>query len=284
MTGVSGMASREVAKSLLPDPVVRSVQAVLIRRAYRRSVRTKPIDLSRLELIREASIEQLSDPTYIEQDLLPRLGLNDETGHFPSSLQPFIGEGLLCWQYPNQFSKYLVHLSRQGIESYLEIGIRHGGTFVITIEYLSRFNPIREAAGVDLGHSPTLQEYAASRPGVTVIQASSHDDGFKEFVRGHEPFDLILIDGDHSREGCQEDFELVRDHGRVLVLHDIVSQPVPGVAAVWQEVRRLHEESFEFIEFTDQYPSFIRERGGEFLGIGVAQRRNEGRASERAHV
>ncbi len=274
------MVSRDIVKAVLPDPVVRSVQHALARHVHR-SFRLKPIDLSRLELIRQAPLEQLSDPSYIEKDLLPQLGLNDETGHFPPSLQPFVGEGLLCWQYPNQFSKYLVHLSRQGIESYLEIGVRHGGTFVITIEYLSRFNPIREAVGVDLGHSRSLQEYAGARTGVTVIQASSHDDDFKELVRGHTiPFDLVLIDGDHSLEGCREDFELVRDRGRVLVFHDIVSQPTPGVTAVWQEVRRLYEERFDFYEFTDQYPDFSRERGGEFLGIGVAQSRNEAGPSE----
>ncbi len=275
------MVSRASVKSALPDQVVRSVQQALARREQRRGIRPKPIDLARLELIRQAPLERLSDPLYLEQDLLPRLGLNDETGHFPPSLEPFIGQGLLCWQYPNQFSKYLVHLSRQGIESYMEIGVRHGGTFVITIEYLSRFNRIREAVGVDLSSSSTLREYAAGRTGVKVIQASSHDEDFKDFVRGRDPFDLVLIDGDHSVEGCREDFELVRDRGRVLVLHDIVSQPVPGVTAVWQEVRRLYDERFDFYEFTDQYPDFSRERGGEFLGIGVAQPRDEVAACER---
>jgi len=275
------MVSRESVKSALPDPVVRSVQQALARREQRRSIRPKPIDLSRLELIRQAPLERLSDPLYIEQDLLPRLGLNDETGHFPPSLKPFIGQGLLCWQYPNQFSKYLVHLARQGIESYMEIGVRHGGTFVITIEYLSRFNPIREAVGVDLGCSSTLQDYAAGRPGVKVLQANSHDAGFKQFVRGHDPFDLVLIDGDHTLEGCREDFDLVRDRGRVLVFHDIVSEPTPGVTAVWQEVRERHDERFDFYEFTDQYPDFSRDSGAEFLGIGVAQLRDSAGASER---
>lgn len=274
------MVSRDDVKAALPQPAVRAVQRALHHREQRRSIRPKAIDLSRLELIRRAPLDQLSDPSYLEEDLLPRLGLNDETGHFPPSLEPSVGQGLLCWQYPNQFSKYLVHLSRQGIESYMEIGVRHGGTFVITIEYLSRFHPIREALGVDLGRSSTLREYAEARTGVTVIQASSHDEGFKQRVRGHEGFDLVLIDGDHTLEGCREDFELVRDRGRVLVFHDIVSQPTPGVTAVWQEVKRLHGGLFDFYEFTDQYPEVSRESGEEFLGIGVAQMRQEAVVSQ----
>lgn len=268
------MGSRQLFKAALPDAAVRKLQEVLIGRAHRRAIRTKPIDLSRLELIRQASLEELSDPSYIEHELMPRLGLNDETGHFPPVLKPYIGKGLLCWQYPNQFSKYLVHLSGQGIQSYLEIGVRHGGCFVVTIEYLSRFNPIREAVGVDLGSSSTLQEYAASRPGVTVIQSSSHDESFKDFVRGHEPFDLVMIDGDHGYEGCMEDFEAVRGRGRVLVFHDIVSEPTPGVVEVWQEVREREAGVFDFYEFVDQYPDFSQRRGGAtFLGLGVAQLR-----------
>jgi precorrin-6B methylase 2 len=56
----------------------------------------------------------------------------------------------LQWQYPNQFSKYLAELAAHPVDRYLEIGVRHGGTFVITVEYLSRFHPVREAIAVDL--------------------------------------------------------------------------------------------------------------------------------------
>jgi hypothetical protein len=34
-----------------------------------------------------------------------------------------------------------VELASHRVENYLEIGVRHGGTFVITVEYLSRFHP-----------------------------------------------------------------------------------------------------------------------------------------------
>jgi hypothetical protein len=188
---------------------------------------------------------------------------------FPPSLHRY-GGGLLHWQYPNQFAKYLVELSRHRIGSYLEIGLRHGGTFVITVEYLSRFHPLERAVGVDLGRSPTLGRYAASRPGVEVVQADSHSAVFGRRVRDGEPFDLVLIDGDHSEEGCRRDFETVLDRARIIVFHDIVSEQVPGVAKVWQHVRRTHADRFDFLEFTDQYPELCEQTGLRYFGLGIA--------------
>ena len=268
-------AVKDIGKALLPDPVVRKVQHALAVRAEKRAARTKAIDLSRAELIRAASLEELSDPSYLEESLLPRLGLNDENLHeIPESLHQYTGYGLLHWQYPNQFSRYLADLSRREIESYLEIGVRHGGTFVITLEYLRRFHPVRRAVGIDLGGSPSLQQYAATQPGVDVLIGSSQGGAFRTLVRDHEPFDLALIDGDHSEEGCRADFELVRDRARIIVLHDIVSHPVPGVGKVWREMKESHGDRFDFLEYTDQYPEHRRRTGVDYFGIGVAVSRS----------
>jgi cephalosporin hydroxylase len=264
---------KDIAKKLLPETAVEAVQRRLARRAARLETRTKPIDLSYVELIREAPFERLSDPSYLEHELLPALGLNDEMLHqVPERLHRATGHGLLHWQMPNQFSKYLVELSRHRIESYLEIGSRHGGTFVITVEYLSRFHPVRRAVAVDLGRSRTLERYAQDRDGVTVLQADSQSHEFRSVVESHGGFDLVLIDGDHSEEGCRSDFELVRDRARIIALHDIVGYDVPGVRTVWREVRTGHYGRFTFAEFTDQYPE-IERRGVTDFGLGVAFRR-----------
>jgi cephalosporin hydroxylase len=276
-------ALRDAAKILLPAPVARSIQDALSERMGKRFGWIRPIDLSRVDLIRNASLDRLTDASYLEHELLPRLGLNDEMLHLvPRSLHPYTGQGLLHWQHPNQFSKYLVELSNHRIESYLEIGVRHGGTFVITIEYLSRFHPLREAVGVDLGRSPTLQSYASSRPGVRVMQADSHGEEFAAYVELQEPFDLALIDGDHEEAGCRADFELLRERARILVLHDIVSEPVPGVGKVWREGKASYGDRFQFLEFTDQYDELKREAGPDLLGIGMAISREQPAASTSA--
>jgi len=263
-------ALKDTLKPVLPKWLVRKVQRTLAERAWEHSLRTRPIDLSRTELIRGASREALSDPSYLEHELLPRLGLNDENLHeIPPSLHRYAGYGLLHWQFPNQFSRYLAELSRYPIESYLEIGTHHGGTFVITIEYLSRFHPIRRALGVDLGRSRSLERYAAMREDVTILQASSQSDEFRASLRARRPFDLALIDGDHSAEGCRSDFELVSEHARILVFHDIVSDSVPGVGEVWHEVKHAHADRFRFLEFTEQYAE-QQEVGTRWFGLGVA--------------
>jgi cephalosporin hydroxylase len=258
---------KQATKALLPDSAVQRIQRELGKRAQG----ARQMDLRRVRLIREAPLEKLLDPAYLETDLLPSAGFNDELLHeFPASLHRHTGLGLLHWQYPNQFSKYLVELSRHRIESYLEIGVRHGGTFVITVEYLSRFHPIKEAVAVDLELNPGLRRYQKSRGGVTVMRANSHDGTFQDFVRDHEEFDLVLIDGDHSEEGCRQDFETVRDRARIVAFHDIVSDPVPGVGRVWRTVKDTYADRYEFLEFTQQYPELQEQAGVPYFGIGVA--------------
>jgi hypothetical protein len=271
-------AAKELGKAILPAPFVRRIQGVMGAWGRRRLIRTvRPIDLSRVQLIRDAPLDRLRDASYLEHDLLLRLGLNGEQLYtLPDFLHPYAGRGLLHWQYPNQFGKYLVELSRHRIASYLELGVRHGGTFVITVEYLDRFYPVERAVGIDLGLTATLRGYASSRPGVTVLQADSQSDEFRDFVRAGDPFDLVLIDADHSEDGVRSDFETVREHARIIVFHDIVSEQVPGVAKVWSEVREKHADRFDFLEFTDQYPDLRAKAEIDYLGLGVAITRSWG--------
>jgi len=203
--------------------------------------------------------------------------LNDEGfEQIPAELHRYCGAGLRCWQYPSQLAGYLVLLSRLGIRSYLEIGVRHGGTFVLTVEYLRRFHPLAQAVAVDLGDSPSLREYAATSSGVQFLQADSHSAEFRQFIAGHPGFDLALIDGDHTAEGCWQDFELVRDRAAIVAFHDIVSDVVPGVGEVWRRVRAECGDRYEFHEFTAQYDSLQRRTGQRFLGLGVAVARADG--------
>ena len=90
------------------------------------------------------------------------------------------------------------------------------------------------------------------------------------------PFDLVLIDGDHSEEGCRRDFENLKHHARILVFHDIVSSPVPGVGKVWEEVKEREKDNFDFFEYTDQYDEVVNRRNETLLGIGVAVRKSSG--------
>lgn len=60
----------------------------------------------------------------ILESLIIKLGFNREILIEQPQIVKDNGGGLLIWQYPNQFSKYLCLLEKQQISSYIEIGCR----------------------------------------------------------------------------------------------------------------------------------------------------------------
>ncbi len=225
-----------------------------------------PIELERRNLIRQLDREALADAARLEP-LLAELGLNDEgLEEYPAFLHPHCGQGLRIWQLPNQFSRYLAALSRLGIESYLEIGVRHGGAFVATVEYLDRFRPLRFALAIDVIPSPSLVEYQRLRPGAEFIQINSQSPAFRRLLEERGEIDLVFIDSFHEEEQLRRELLGVQETANVLAFHDIVSQTYPGVGRVWREVREM--ENYVCQEFTDQYTT----DGTSHMGIGLAVR------------
>jgi hypothetical protein len=43
----------------------------------------------------------------------------NKLNEFPEILHIYCGKGIGIWQYPNQFSKYLNHILKHNIQSYL---------------------------------------------------------------------------------------------------------------------------------------------------------------------
>ena len=218
----------------------------------------------------------LEDAKYLEKTLIPSLGLNNENlSEQPVELSEYFGagQGLRIWQYPNQFSKYLALISDFAfkIDSYIEIGCRHGGTFVTHCEYLEALNPsFKLAVAVDIIEIPELlNNYVTFNKKAKFVQGDSTSEAFKTWAQG-EFFDLAFIDGDHSYEGVKSDGELMRDLCNIQVYHDITSDPCPGVGQYWQELQKTCSDIYEFYEFTEQYESVQ----GTYLGIGVAVRKN----------
>ncbi len=232
------------------------------------------IDPAPLELLRKAPLDDLRDPDALAA-LLPRLGLNDEQlEHFPPALHGFAGKGVFHWQYPSQFSRYLIALSGLGVRNYLEIGTRHGGTFAITVEYLRRFGGLDWALGVGILPAPSLTRWAEGIDGVATMTADSRSGEFAAMVADRSPIDLVLIDGDHEYEGVRADFELLKDHARLIAFHDIENDLVPGVPRLWSEIRDQMADRYEFREFTAQYAEVTRSTGLSLLGLGLAVRRS----------
>lgn len=83
----------------------------LIKRWYFPPKLKNEIDVEVLSLLSPFK-EEFLDSRFLEEDLLLKMGLNNEhLEEFPEELHPYTGKGLLVWQYPNQLSKLLVYLA-----------------------------------------------------------------------------------------------------------------------------------------------------------------------------
>ena len=222
-----------------------------------------PIDLNAISVLRTAADEDLRDTRRLEARLA-ELGLNDEAlGEFPTALHAHCGRGLRLWQYPIQFSKYLVHLSRLGVRSYLEIGIRHGGSFVTTVEYLERFHPLAFAVGVDIIPCPAMANYQECNPKAQFWCHNTCAADFPARLDGLGPVDLVFIDSHHQEKQCRTELDMLAERASIIAFHDITNIGCPGVGRVWRAVTALPD--YECHEYVEQYGAL-----GPFMGIGLA--------------
>jgi hypothetical protein len=226
------------------------------------------------ELIRTLPTSRVFDRAYLEHELIPQLGLNNEQLHEqPRALAPHFGTGLHLWQYPNQLAGYLVWMARHAadVSSYMEIGCRWGGTFIVVCEWLRRIGAdLRLAVAVDpVPETPFLAHYRAEVADFPVLyrQELSTDQSFIDFCHVARP-DFVFVDGDHSMKGVMHDHALVRNFANIIVHHDIVSTACPDTTLFWRYLVGT-EDRFTAWAFTDQYP----EVGAPYLGLGALKRK-----------
>ncbi len=228
------------------------------------------VDLEPLTLLRTAGRERLLDADRLEREVLPHLGLNgDLPGLFPPDMQQYLGRGIEYWQYPCQLAPFLTALARFPVRSYLEVGVMHGGTFALVVDYLNSVSRLDRACAVDIMRVPSLRRFARRRNGVQVLRVDSGSERFAAALARSGGYDVAFIDGDHSYDGVRRDFETVRPHSQIMVFHDIVDAAAPGVRQFWRELKKEMAEAYVFEEFTAQYPSVRAEQGQDFLGIGM---------------
>lgn len=172
-------------------------------------------------------------------------------------------------QKPLELCGYLSFLRARHIVRALEIGTFSGGTFYAhcAIAAPSAHLIAIDASPPENGSLMTarFRSFARKMQTVTCSWSDSHSHSAMRDVEAAlngARLDLLFLDGDHSFEGVQRDYEmyspLVREGG-VIALHDIAADPTRGVPAFWRTLRHQHE-SLEFIDRV--YPP-------HGLGIGV---------------
>ena len=152
----------------------------------------------------------------------------------------------------------------------LEIGTARGGTLFIWSQLAS--GKVVSCDLEDPGVRRPLYE-AFPPPGssckVTHLSGDSHDAGFREKVEaqfGDEKLDFLFIDGDHTEQGVEADYNdyhhLVRPGG-LIAFHDIVEKqalPTNQVYYFWQRLKP-----------TVEIEEFIHNPSQTGYGIGIVK-------------
>ena len=224
-----------------------------------------------IQFISDEEFSNLSTQQLI--DTLPTFGLNDEVLYEqPTSLEPYFGHGLKIWQYPIQMAPFIKWLQTVNVNSYLEIGVRWGGNFIVVSEILKRNNPNINLFACDLiKESDILTEYR-DHSDFIYLNTKSTSNLFRSLVQNYN-MDMVYIDGDHSYEGCLSDYLLFKNNPntKYIVFHDIDSVACPGVVQIWNDVK--NDPQFTALEFTQQYPKDLIPARQNYLGIGVLIRK-----------
>lgn len=228
----------------------------------------------------EQAIQEIKDFDFLKatqeeiEKILPTFGMNDEQVYeMPKEFQEYMGWGIKFWQYPNQFSKFLNYIKGKEINSYFEIGVRWGGTFILVNEVLRRTNPHIAAFANDwippsdilsiYQHNFKLNEFV-------YLEKSSNDVYLFEnlccaITKPTPQIDMVFIDGCHTYWCIMEDYQRALNLGaKYIVFHDIVSQSSSSCKIAWKDIKKKHKKTFEF---TDQYDSVT----GTYMGIGVVE-------------
>lgn len=167
------------------------------------------------------------------------------------------------WHYADINTVLIAAATLLQPEAYLEIGVRTGRSAAM----LSSAAPDCAIVGFDLW----IQDYAGMpNPGPRAVTGFLHGVGHRgpiEFVSGDSRttvpayfaaypeafFDVITVDGDHSREGARVDLVNVKERvkvGGVLVFDDISNASHAWLLDVWREVVT-NDGRFSCWEFTD---------------------------------
>jgi predicted O-methyltransferase YrrM len=166
-------------------------------------------------------------------------------------------------QNPSEFGPFLDYLSGRVLRRVLEIGTQFGGTTWIFSQIATDDATI---VSVDDGTQFTdedvkqeAEKYIAAFNGraeqqLFMVQGNSHDPAIRDMIeaRVDGPFDLLLIDGDHSYEGVKQDWEMYSplvSPGGLVAFHDIVEWAPDrnyGVHILWAQIKNdyVHHEFY----------------------------------------
>lgn len=173
--------------------------------------------------------------------------------------------GVNCQQVPDELAACIYDILNTGIRvvSFLEIGSASGGTAFLINHF---FKPEKVVLIDNNLHwkAPLRSTVLEGIEREEIIGNSTSDYVIKEAL-GHAPYDIVIIDGDHSYEGVKADVENyspMLSVGGFLLFHD-TDLDQWGVGAVIKELKQ-----DKHLRFLNEYKSKKRTP----LGLAVFQR------------
>ncbi len=156
---------------------------------------------------------------------------------------------LAVFQTPHQLARLLYWLKDKKINSYCEIGVFRGGNFLIMSAFLKHKNPKVRLTCVDPNPD---EDYSFIHPDARPYVEPYFIKGTSDDVKGKK-FDLVFIDGYHTQEWLNKDYNNIGKLAKYCAIHDIVGNICPEVVRYWQELKATTQK--QVIEFIGGYES-----------------------------
>ena len=196
--------------------------------------------MKKIEILKE-SIQKLNVNTISVkdiEDIICQFGLVHDKGCDYGEFKKYMVAqrvDLGVYQTPRQFAECIYDLLQLDINSYFEIGLFNGGSYLIMTEFLKLKNPNVKCIGVDITDKYMLSEV---KPLLDGFEMKTSDD-----FAGKQ-FDLVFIDGDHRYSGIKTDWDNVGKFAKYVIIHDINQPTWPAVKKFWNEIKtdKKHKE------------------------------------------
>jgi SAM-dependent methyltransferase len=152
-------------------------------------------------------------------------------------------------QIPEEYSSFLLFLKKLNNNSYLELGVGQGGSFLVNSLFQEKckiFHAVDSLHYMGVDSSRFWDQEILIKKRVNEILQIKKDSSAKFFnmstddffIQNENTYDLIFIDADHSYEGVKKDYEnslKILNPGGYLIFHDIANDGV-GVKKLWLEL------------------------------------------------
>jgi SAM-dependent methyltransferase len=143
---------------------------------------------------------------------------------------------------------YWLMLKLGRVNSILEVGSREGdalremaqhvapGAKICSIDIGEPHPEWKNGANTIIALQKTIADLRAQGFDAEVLIADSHLRSSMQWAKERGPFDVVIIDGDHSVEGVRQDYRLYGPLGHTIVFHDI-SAGQYGAGKVFRELQ-----------------------------------------------